>query len=167
LADTKMVDVRGKIKYIHAVNLNKYGDWSITIYPDNASLEVIRDYQAKGFKNVMKKDDDGYFIQFKRPPTKLMRGKVVAFTAPKVLVEKSDGTVEPMDGTKVGWGSDGIVRLEVYQHGTPSGGKAFACRWDSLKITNLVEFTPDKSDWSEEEKENIKSLTEVKDQEPW
>lgn len=151
---TTTLDVRGKIKYIHAVNLNKYGDWSVTIYPDNPSLEIIRDYQAKGWKNVMKKDDDGYFIQFKRSPTKMMRGKVVAFTAPKVV----DSEGKPFDGMKVGWGSDAIVRLEVYQHGTPSGGKAFACRWDSLKVTNLVPFEIDKSDWTEEEKENIKDL---------
>lgn len=158
---TTTLDVKGKIKYIHAVNLNKYGDWSITIYPDTPSLEIIRDYQAKGWKNVMKKDDDGYFIQFKRSPTKMMRGKVVAFTAPKVVGPDN----QPMDGTKVGWGSDGIVRLEVYQHGTPSGGKAFACRWDSLKITNLVPFEVDKSDWTDEEKENIKDL--AKQEEMW
>lgn len=163
MAETKLVDVRGKIKYIHAVNLNKYGDWSITIYPDNPSLEIIRDYQAKGWKNVMKKDDDGYFIQFKRSPTKMMRGKVVAFTAPKVV----DNEGKPFDGLKVGWGSDGIVRLEVYQHGTPNGGKAFACRWDSLKVTNLVPFEIDKSDWTDEEKENIKDLTKVPAEEPW
>mgnify|MGYP006921310431 FL=1 len=155
-----MLDVRGKIKYIHAVNFNKYGDWSITIYPDNESLEVIRDYQAKGWKNVMKKDDTGYFIQFKRAPQKLMRGKMVAFAAPKVYIQNGD-VVEPMDGTKVGWGSDGIVRLEVYQHGTPSGGKSFANRWDSLKVTNLVPFEPDRSDWDADEINNAKSLAKV------
>lgn len=156
MADTKTIDVRGKIKYIHAVNFNKFGDWAITIYPDVPSLEVIRDYQAKGWKNVMKKDDDGYFIQFKRAPTKMMRGKIVAFTAPKIL----DSEGQPMDGTKIGWGSDAVVRLEVYQHNTPSGGKAFANRWDSAKIMNLVEFSVDKTDWPEKEKENIKSLAE-------
>ncbi len=160
---TSTLDVRGKVKYIHAVNLNKYGDWIITIYPDTQSLEVIREYQAKGWKNVMKKDDDGYFIQFKRSPTKMMKGKVVAFTAPKVV----DNEGKPFDGMRVGWGSDVIVRLEVYQHGTPNGGKAFACRWDSLKVTNLIPFEIDKSDWTDDEKANIKSLTEVKDQEPW
>lgn len=157
MVDTKMIDVRGKIKYIHAVNFNKFGDWAITIYPDVPSLEVIRDYQAKGWKNVMKKDDDGYFIQFKRQPTKLMRGKIVAFAAPKIV----DSEGKPFDGTRVGWGSDAVVRLEVYQHGTPNGGKAFANRWDSAKIMNLVPFEIDKSDWPEEEKENIKSLTET------
>lgn len=163
MAETKLVDVHGKIKYIHAVNFNKYNKWSVTFYPDNASLEVIRDYQAKGVKNVMKKDDDGYFIQFSREPTKLMRGKVVAFTAPKVV----DSEGRPFDGSKIGWGSDATIRLEVYQHGTPNGGKAFAARWDSIRVNNLVEFTPDKSDWSDEDKENVKSLTNAPEPEPW
>lgn len=163
MAASFTLDVFGKIKYIHAVNFNKFGDWSVTIYPDTKSLEVIREYQAKGWKNVMKKDDDGYYIQFKRAPTKMMRGKLVAFTAPKVV--DIDG--KPFDGMKIGWGSDAIVRLEVYQHGTPNGGKAYACRWDSIKVTNLVPFEMDKSDWSEEEKENIKSLTNVPEPEPW
>jgi hypothetical protein len=164
VAGSTLLDVFGKIKYIHAVNFNKYGDWAITIYPDVKSLEIIRDYQAKGWKNVMKKDDTGYYIQFKRPPTKAMKGKLVAFTAPKIV--DMEGT--PFDGNRVGWGSDAIVRLEVYQHGTPNGGKAYACRWDSAKITNLIPFDMDKSDWSEEDKENIKDLATVPEPEqPW
>lgn len=163
MAATQLVDVYGKIKYIHAVNFNKYNKWSVTFYPDNKSLEIIRDYQAKGLKNVMKKDDDGYFIQFSREPTKLMRGKVVAFAAPKVV----DAEGKPFDGLKVGWGSDATIRLEIYQHGTPNGGKAYAARWDSIKINNLIPFEMDKSDWSEEDKENIKSLTNAPEPEPW
>lgn len=137
---SEIVDIQGKVKYIHAVNFNKFDKWSIVIYPDTRSLEVIRDLQAQGIKNVMKKDDDGYFIQFSREPTKLMRGKVVAFAAPKVLA--SDGTL--MDGLKVGRTSDVTVRLEVYQHGTPNGGKAKASRWDSLRVDNLVAWEIDK-----------------------
>lgn len=149
------LDVNGKIKYIHAVNFNKYDKWSVTFYPDNKSLEDIRDLQSKGLKNVMKKDDDGYFIQFSREPTKLIRGKVVAFTAPKVV----DSEGKPFDGMRVGWGSDATIRLEVYQHGTPNGGKSYAARWDSIKVTNLVPFEMDKSDWTEEDKDNVKTLT--------
>lgn len=160
---TQLIDVEGKIKYIHAVNLNKYGKWAITVYPNPKSLEIIRDLQADGLKNVMKKDDDGYYISFSREPTKLMRGKVVAFTAPKVV----DANKELMDGNKVGWGSDGIVRLEVYTHPVPNTQKrAKAARWDSLKVTNLIPFEVDKSDWKEEEKENIKDLSN-QEPEPW
>lgn len=137
---TELIDVQGKVKYIHAVNLNKFETWAIVIYPTGPSLEIIRDLQAKGIKNVMKKDEDGYFIQFKRDPTKLIRGKVVAFAAPKVL--GADGKL--MDGLKVGKGSDVTVRLEVYPHGTPSGGKSYASRWDSVRVDNLIPWEIDK-----------------------
>jgi len=161
---TKIMDVHGKIKYIHAVNLNKYGAWSVTLYPDTASLELIRELQAEGLKNVMKKDDDGYFMQFKRDPQKLMRGKMVAFTAPKVV----DKEGKPFDGLKIGWGSDATVRLEVYRYGGQNGiARGIGARWDSIKINNLVEFEIDKSDWTTDEKDNIKSLTAVPEPEPW
>lgn len=160
---TKVMDVYGKVKFIHAVNLGKFGEWTIVIYPDNKSLEVIRELQAQGLKNVMKKDDDGYYMQFKRAPQKLMRGKMVSFTAPKVV--DSDGKL--MDGQTVGYGSDVTVRLEVYKYGAPSGGKSVAARWDSLKINNLIPFEVDKSDWSEDEKENIKDLAASPEPEVW
>lgn len=140
MAGAELVDVQGKVKYIHAVNFNKYDKWSIVIYPDPKSLEVIRDLQAEGVKNVMKKDEDGYFIQFSREPTKLIRGKVVAFAAPRV--QDNEGKV--FDGLRVGRGSDVTVRLEVYQHGTPSGGKAKAARWDSVRVDNLIVWEIDK-----------------------
>ena len=138
---SELIDVKGKVKFIHAVNLNKYDKWSIVIYPTNESREKIYDLQAQGIKNVMKKDEDNqYYIQFSREPTKLIRGKVIAFAAPRVLDSKG----EIMDGTKVGNGSDVTVRLEVYQHGTPSGGKAKAARWDSLRVDNLIKWEIDK-----------------------
>lgn len=162
MAATEMIDVQGKLKYVHAVGFNKYEKWSVTFYPTPASLEIIRDLQAQGVKNVMKKDEDGYFIQFSREPTKLMRGKVIAFTAPKVI----DKEGQPFDGTKIGRGSDATIRLEVYQHATPSGGKAKAARWDSIRIDELVPWDPDKS-LTAEEAENVKSLTTSPAQEPW
>lgn len=159
----EMIDVHGKIMFIHAVGFNKFDKWSITIAPDNKSLEIIRDLQAQGVKNVMKKDEEnGYYIQFSREPTKLMRGKVVAFTAPKVI--GADGL--PIDGTRVGRGSDATVRLEVYQHGTPSGGKAKAARWDSVRVDTLVPYDPDKS-LTADEAANMKDLAVAPAQEPW
>lgn len=138
---TEVLDVQGKVKYIHAVTFNKYDKWAVVIEPTLPSLEKIRDLQAQGLKNVMKKDENNvYYIQFSREPTKLMRGKVVAFAAPTVL----DSSGEIMDGSKVGRGSDVTVRLEVYQHGTPNGGKSKAARWDSLRVDNLIPWEIDK-----------------------
>jgi hypothetical protein len=150
---SQLIDVKGKIKFIHAVNFNKYDKWSVTLTPDQPSLEIIRDLQAKGIKNVMKKDDDGYYIQFSREPTKLIRGKVVAFAAPKVFDDK--GVL--MDGSKVGRGSDATIRLEVYPHGTPNGGKSHAARWDSIRIDNLIVWDPD-VDMPPSEAEEAKDL---------
>ena len=50
---SQLIDVKGKIKFIHAVNFNKYDKWAVTLTPDQPSLEIIRDLQAKGIKNVM------------------------------------------------------------------------------------------------------------------
>ena len=157
---SEFVDVQGKIKFIHAFAFNKFDKWSITFYPTTTSLEVIRDLQAEGVKNVMKKDEDGYFISFNRDPTKLMRGKVVAFAAPKVI----DKEGQPFTGG-IGRGSDATIRLEVYQHGTPSGGKAKAARWDSVRLDNLIPYDVDK-DLPPAEAEAVKSLVAA-EQEPW
>lgn len=160
------MDIHGKVKFVHAVNLGKFGDWTITVYPDDKSLELLRELQADGLKNTMKKDDDGYYMQFKRPPQKLIRGQMVAYAAPKVV----DRDGKPFDGTTIGWGSDVTVRLEVYRYGGKPGSgiaKGVAARWDSLKVINHVVFEIDKSDWPEEVKENIKSLTSVPEPEPW
>lgn len=159
MAGSEIIDVQGKVKYIHAVNFNKFDKWAIVIYPTAASLEVIRDLQSQGIKNVMKKDEDGYFIQFSREPTKLIRGKVVAFAAPKVL--DKEGAV--FDGLKVGRGSDVTVRLEVYQHGTPNGGKSKASRWDSVRVDNLVVWEIDK-DLGPTEAAEVKSLRDAPEQ---
>lgn len=159
---SQFVDVHGKVKYIHALNLNKYGAWTVTLLPDSKSLEVIRDMQSEGMKNVIKKDDDNqYFVQFKREPNKLMKGKMVAFTAPRCV----DVDGKPMDGSKIGWGSDVTVRLDKYYHGTPSGKKACACRWDSIRVDNLVEWTPEQLPAADKEAHN--SLVNAPEPEPW
>lgn len=150
---SEFVDIHGKLMFLHAKAFNKFEKWSVTIAPDAKSLEVIRDLQAQGVKNVMKKDENNtYFISFSREPTKLMRGKVVAFAAPKVVDSKG----EPFNGG-VGKDSDVTVRLDVYQHGTPSGGKAKAARFDSIRIDNLVPYNIDK-DLPPSEAEAVKDL---------
>lgn len=159
---SEFIDVHGKIMFIHASSFNKFDKWSITFAPDQKSLEVIRDLQAQGVKNVMKKDEDnGYFISFNRDPTKLIRGKVIAFTAPKVI----DKEGQPYTGG-IGRGSDATIRLEVYQHGTPSGGKSKAARWDSVRIDNLIPYVVDR-DLPPAEAAAVKSLTNAPEQEPW
>ena len=159
---TKFIDLHGKVKYIHAVNLGKYGSWTVDIWPDESSLKVIHELKDKGLKNHLKKDEDGqYHMQFKRDPQKMMKGRMVAFTQPK-CVDKDE---KVMDGTKIGWGSDVTIRLAVYDYGGRGGiAKGCAARWEAIKVNNLVEFEMDKSDWSDAEKA---SVTNIEEPAPW
>lgn len=152
---TRTEYVQGKLSWVKIVVPDTmYDCWSLTLHPTPDSLEKIRDMQAEGLKNVIKKDDDGYYTKF-RCPTKRLRkdGTMWTFEAPKVV--DKDGV--PMDGNIIGNGSDGTVKLEVYQHKTPGGGQAIAARLTGLRVDNLVPFNPD-SDYTEEQKKELDGL---------
>lgn len=156
MAGTEYVFVRGKLSWVRTTQPNEWGKWTCTIHPDNASLETIRELQGQGVKNVLKKDDDGYFTTFSRPTQKMMKGKVVGLTPPEVLDKEGKPLAKDI---LVGNGSDGIVKLEVYSHGTPGGGKAKAARLMAIKVENLIPYTVDK-DFSAGQKETVAGLNE-------
>jgi len=131
--------VQGKLSWVKCDKPDEWGKWKATIHPTPASLEKIRDLQAEGLKNVLKKDEDGYYVSFSRPTQKLIRGKVVGLTPPPIIGE--DGA--PFTKA-IGNGSGGILKLEVYQHNTPGGGKAKAARLESVKITDHIPFEREK-----------------------
>jgi len=162
LAKAKLIDIHGKVKFIHAVSLNKYNRWSITLYPTPESMKVVRELKAEGLKNEIQRDDDGDYITFHRDPQKMMRGKVVAFTAPRVI--DKDGVL--MDGHKVGWGSDVTCRVEFYKSTPQSPYKYAAVRWDSLRVDNLVPFEATR-DLPPAEAEAVKSLQQAEEPKPW
>lgn len=157
---TTRISVKGKCNWAHVTRLNRFGDWSIEVYPNTEDLEVLRDLQSKGLKNTMMKDDDGYYMRFKRPPKKDIRLrtgeiKVLIFAPPTVAM--ADGSPLP-NGISIGNGSDVTVILEVYSHGTPGGGKAVAARLEGVRVDNLVPFNP-ATDYTEEEKAKVDELT--------
>lgn len=158
---TEFKFIKGKLKYARVVDLNQFGDWSITIYPEPDSLEELRDLQAQGLKNVMKKDPDGYYMQFKCPPKKEGKDKTgrpyVRNFAPPHVVDKENN---PMDGRQIGDGSDGYVKLEVYDFKSPTGGGK-AARLVGVRVDNLIPWTPrgDNADG----RENGVGLAEQKD----
>lgn len=134
------VYLQGKVSWVKYITPDPlYNKWSVTLHPDTESLEKIRDLQSQGVKNLVKKDEDGYYVSFSRPTERKIKGKVIGMTAPVVL--NAEGV--PLDGVAIGNGSDGTVKLEVYSHSTPSGGKAKAARWAGLKIDNLIPFNKD------------------------
>lgn len=111
--------------------------WSITIHPTNESLEIIRDLQARGIMNKMKKNDDGYYIKFKRPTEKKRKG------GGKILLEAPlclNSEKQPIDGMTIGNGSSGRIKLEVYGATTPR--RYLAARLDSVMVKDLKEYEP-------------------------
>lgn len=138
--NSEVITVRGKVSWVRCVSPNKFGKWSVTLHPDKDSLDKIRDLQAEGMKNVVKKDDDGYFVQFSRPTElELRKGFKQGVTPPTIVSQ--DG--KPLEGVAVGNGSDAVVMLEVYSHPVPNTDKrAKAARLMGLKIENLVPFNP-------------------------
>lgn len=157
---TKRISVKGKCKWAHVTRLNRYDAWSIELWPISEDLEVIRELQAKGLKNTMRKDDDGYNIRFKRDPSKDVRlrtGEIKRLTFSAPTVAMADGSPLP-NGVSIGNGSDVSVILEVYSHGTPGGGKAVAARLEGVRVDNLVPFNPE-TDYAPEDKTRVDELT--------
>lgn len=150
--------IQGKVSWFRPKVPNKWNKWSTQIHPNDKGLDIIRELQAQGVKNQLKKDNDGYYTSFSRPVTKeTSTGKILSFTP----VEVFDADGNKYDGN-VGNGSDVTLKLEVYQHATPGGGKAKAVRWVSARIDNLVPFesTRDLNDFEKEAHEGLKDQPE-------
>src|SRR5689334_22159213 len=137
---TEYIPVKGKVKWFRQIKPdNKYDPprWRHVMYPDNESLNIIRDLQAEGVKNILNKDEDGYCINWSRPTQIKVNGEYRGLQPPTVTL--ADGKT-PYGGN-VGNGSDVTTILEVYKHRVPNSPKmAKAARWYSSRIDNLVPF---------------------------
>ncbi len=155
------VYIQGKAAWCRFVTPNQWGKWSCQIHPNAEGLEVIRDMQGRGAKNVLKKDDDGYFCNIGRPVSKeyVKSGTIQAFDAP-IVVDKEG---KPLDGSTVGNGSDVTLKVEWYEHKTPGGGKAVALRLESVRVDNLVPYEPDR-DMTSHDKEAVAGLKDQPEQ---
>lgn len=161
-AGSDYVYIQGKVSWVKYVTPDPtYNKWSVTIHPNEEGMKIIQQLQMdKGIKNQFKKDEDGYYMQFSRPTERKIKGKIIGMTPPIVL--NKDGT--PMDGVAIGNGSDATVKLEVYQHPTPTGGKAHAARFAGLRIDNLIPFNKDTDFPDPAQKEQASGLDEQPEQ---
>lgn len=112
--------------------------WSITVHPTNESLEKVRELQARGIMNKMKKNDDGYYVRFKRNCFGKKKGVPFAMEPPKVFNKEK----QLIDGMKVGNGTSGTIKLDCYGGDKPR--KYFAARLDSIMVDELKEWQEDK-----------------------
>jgi hypothetical protein len=159
--------LQGKTKWFRPERVNEWGKWSHVIYPTQEGIDKIRELQAEGVKNVLKKDEDGYFVTIGRN-SEIRRktdgaGVKVVGMQPPEIVDK-DG--KPLKGVAVGNGSDITTKVEVYQHSTPGGGKAKAMRWVATRVDNLIPYEPEK-DKTWEEQLGTKNLDKQPEQDPF
>ena len=143
MANTEFVYLKGKAKWFKHTTPEEFRgktSWKHTIYLDEESLEKVRELQAEGVKNVLKKDEDGYYTNFSRPTAirwkdkNTGQDKSMSLEPPAVRLKNSNA---PYTGN-VGNGSDIETKLEVYTHSVPGGGKAKAARWLATRIDSLV-----------------------------
>ena len=131
--------ISGKASWCKTKSPETFGNdsfWSATIHPDAKGLEFARELASKGMKNHIKKDDDGWFIKFKRPTERKLRNRSKMQMLPPEVIDQDN---KPFDGL-IGNGSDCTFKLEVYDHNTPTGAKAKAARLAAIKIHTLVPY---------------------------
>lgn len=163
MATNETVIVHGKARWAFTRKLDQYGAWSIVLYPNPESLDVINGLIKDGIKNNLKKDDEGYYIKFKREPEKKKKdGTVFRLDPPEILL--TDGT--PYNDI-IGDGSDVSIRLEVYGGKAPFGGGNYkAARLGGVKVQNLVPYTPATMAKDEYEQKNAQRLMDAPLQKP-
>lgn len=164
---TEFIYFQGKGSWIRAAKPDRTfikpdgtgSKWDMILHPNEQSLEKIRELQAEGVKNKLNEDEDGYFVRLSRPEAIKVRGRLKEMKPP-VLTKKDGSPFNDM----VGNGSDVTVKMEVYEHKTPNGGKAKAMRWLSLRIDHLVPYTGRREmDYDERA---VKGLEEQPEQKP-
>ena len=115
--------------------VNPFGSkqWEMVIETsDPAKVEEINGY---GLNVKQNKDDDKLFS------VNLKRKGIKADGNPNAPVKIVDGSLQPMDGTNIGNGTQVNVNLWQYEYEAP-GRKGVATSLTAVQVTKLVEYTP-------------------------
>lgn len=139
---TGPVLIRGRAKFAKLTNLDQWGKWSCTIFPDQESMPKVHKLISEGVKNKLRQEEngDGYCITFSRP------GKIKTKTKGEVdmdpvIVEDSEGHI--MSSPYVEDGSDITMKLETYGGRSGSGfGTYKAARLQAIKIHGMKADRP-------------------------
>ncbi len=131
------VYLKGKIKWCKHIRPDPtYDKWSVVMYIEGAELEKVREWQAQGIRNAVKKDDDGWYITLSRKTNIQVRGKVVGLEPPKVIDKDGKPIIE-----MVGNGSDGIAKCVLWSFNPQPGISGKALRWEALRVDTLVPYS--------------------------
>lgn len=164
---TEYLYLQGKVKWVRPTAPDPWGKWKHVLYPNQDSYNKLMEYKepkdgTSGFKNVIKKDEDGYFITLSRPTQMQVKGKIVGMAPPEML----DKDNKPLRDILVGNGSDATVKVSVYKHGVPGADKAkkaYAIRWEAMRVDNLIPYEG-KRDFDEHQQKQAAGLVDQPEQ---
>jgi hypothetical protein len=122
-------------------------NWKINIYLDDAELEKRK---KAGIQSKVYEDEEGTYVTFKRPQTKLIKGQQQIFAGPKIVDKDGKAIVEYKKndagngfdriGDPVLIGNGSVVEVTVAVYPTPMGNGQ---RLESVRIVDLIEYSPD------------------------
>lgn len=106
----------------------KFKNWTICLYPTKESIET---FMKSGLSMGFKEDEDGRYLTFRRPESKLFGKELVEFDPPGVWLNGA-----PYKGS-IGNGSAVTLKVEVFDTAKGKGH-----RLDGVRVDNLVEYKP-------------------------
>jgi hypothetical protein len=112
------------------------GKWSMVIYLEGEELDKARKLQAQGIKNVIKNDDDGWFMTLSRKASYEVRGRKVGREPPRVFTV--EGENEKPVTEMVGNSSTGTAKCVLWSSPNFPGKNL---RWEALRVDTLVPYT--------------------------
>ena len=113
---------------------HKYGNYTIDVYLDDGSWEK---YKESGLELKIREDKETgeKFVRFRRDPKKEIKGEMVEFGAPRVLIrDEEDGEYKEFDGL-IGNGSFVNCKVSVYDSAKGKGH-----RLDTVAVETLVPY---------------------------
>lgn len=102
----------------------KYGNYEVNLYMTPESWDL---FDQSGLRLERRNDDDGEYVTFRRPHTKLIKGEQNVFGPPEVLL---DGEVTDKF---IGNGSDVTLKVSVYDTMKGKGHRLEKVRIDRLE----------------------------------
>lgn len=141
MAKTEYLYFTGKCKWAKLATPDKFMKWSIMLFPNDESLTKIK---SLGLKNPIKADPsgDGERVVFSRPVNKEIKGRIVGFAPPVVMMKNQEGVWMPEPNLLIGNGSDVTIKVDYYSYETPTKTKGYAARLSGVRVDNLVPYNP-------------------------
>ena len=145
---TEFYKFTGKCKWAKVYEPEEFRgatNWKIDLYQDKKNLDLRK---KAGIQSKIYEDEEGQYVNFRRPKTKLIKGSLNEFHGPEILdkdgnkivsyTKSEDGKSWVRVGTPVliGNGSEVEVTVAVYDAGAMGKGQ----RLESVKIIDLIEY---------------------------